>query len=153
MERTWKTSSILLQIITGIMILFAIGLFFGVVVRGQLLPNMEFIIGMTTAEIRQTSPDLLMVMFVFLSVVSALLFALGVGMTMLIRGPFRRRDPEARRIVFMTLGLFLFFAEIISLSVFPYSPWPIWSLCLSLGVIAYVKSQPAADPQSLDADS
>ena len=142
------TASILLYIITGIMLLFALGLFFAVVVRGKLLPNMEFIIGMTSAEIRQTSPGLLKFILVFLSVVSALMFSLGVGMTMLIWGPFNRRDPEARRIVFTTLGTFLLFAEIISFSVFPYSPWPIWSLCLILGMIAYFKSQPASASQS-----
>ena len=73
------------------------------------------------------------------------MFSLAVGMIMLIRGPFSRQDPEARRIIFTTLGIFLFFAEIISFSRFPNSPWPIWSLCVILGLVAFFKSRPDVD--------
>lgn len=144
MPNKWKTASVLLYIICVIMMLFAIGVFVGTVVRGQLLPNMESIIGMTTAEIVEIAPGWLNFTFVFLSVMSALMFSFAITLWMLIRGPFSRNEPEVRTIIFTGLGLFLLFAEIISFAQFPNTPWPIWSLCVILGLIAFFKSKSVA---------
>ena len=142
MKRRIKIASIILYIISTLILLMALLLFFGVVVRGALLPNMEEIIGFTTEELNDINPSIFKFITIPISVVSSLLLTLSIGLFIMIKGPFKNQDSWARKAIFTMLAIWLVLADVIAFSAFPYGPWPVWSLCTILTIIAYVVSRP-----------
>ena len=142
MKRRIKIASIILYITSTLILLMALLLFFGVTVRGALLPPMEEMIGFTTEELNDINPSIVKFIITPISVVSALLLTLSVGLFIMIKGPFKNQDSGARMTIFTMLTIWLVLGDIIAFSVFPLGPWPVWSLCTILTIIAYVVSQP-----------
>ena len=142
MKRRIKIASIILYITSTLILLMALLLFFGVTVRGALLPPMEEMIGFTTEELNDINPSIVKFIITPISVVSALLLTLSVGLFIMIKGPFKNQASGARKTIFTMLTIWLVLADIIAFSVFPHGPWPVWSLCTILTIIAYVVSQP-----------
>ena len=142
MKRRIKIASIILYITSTLILLMALLLFFGVTVRGALLPPMEEMIGFTTEELNDINPSIVKFIITPISVVSALLLTLSAGLFIMIKGPFKNQASGARKTIFTMLTIWLVLADIIAFSVFPQGPWPVWSLCTILTIIAYVVSQP-----------
>ena len=142
MKRRIKIASIILYITSTLILLMALLLFFGVVVRGALLPPMEEMIGFTTEELNDINPSIVKFIITPISVVSALLLTLSVGLFIMIKGPFKNQVSGARKTIFTMLTIWLVLADVIAFSAFPHGPWPVWSLCTILTIIAYVVSQP-----------
>ena len=141
MEKRIKHAAILLSIVCVIIGLFGALLLFGVVARWTLLPPMEDLLGMTTAQLNEVSPKIVTFMMRPFAMIAALCFGVAIGVFRLVNGPLKEAEPWARATVFTILGICVLGATTVTLTAYPVGPWPAWLLCTILLVIAFVLSR------------
>lgn len=148
MDNKVRFASIFLYIVCALLIFTACGIFYFVTLPQEL--HIGFVASNGVAAEALRNVDSSVIDWIILAVGSnaALLLALSVGLILLIKGPFRNREPWARTAIFSMLTVLLVLMELIALQNYPKSPWPIWAVCLLLTSIAWIVSKPAFSKSS-----
>ena len=134
MNKKLKTASILLYIGAGVGLLF--GLLFSF--SPTIMPYHERFLG-TTHE--QLKPEVAALFLTMMRVIGASFCAIGVGMVLLVKGPFSKGDRWAWWIV-LAMGLVCLVPLLfITLNVGVYSPWWVVGIMIILEIVALVISR------------
>jgi len=134
MNKKLKTASILLYIGAGVGLLF--GLLFSF--SPTIMPYHERFLG-TTHE--QLKPEVAALFLTMMRVIGASFCAIGVGMVLLVKGPFSKGDRWAWWIV-LAMGLVCLVPLLfITLNVGVYSPWWVVGIVIILEIVALVISR------------
>ena len=134
MNKKLKTASILLYIGAGVGLLF--GLLFSF--SPTIMPYHERFLG-TTHE--QLKPEVAALFLTMMRVIGASFCAIGVGMVLLVKGPFSKGDRWAWWIV-LAMGLVCLVPLLfITLNIGVYSPWWVVGIMIILEIVALVISR------------
>ena len=138
MNKSYKTASILLKITSTIILLMSLLLFFGVVIRGNLLLPMENIIGLSTQELNNINPSIVKFILIVYAALSSALFTISIVLFKLIKHTFSTENLWGIKTIFTMQFTFLIPTNIIAFSQFPKGSWQIWIICFALTLISYL---------------
>ncbi|MCD6280014.1 MAG: hypothetical protein J7J85_00215 [Deltaproteobacteria bacterium] len=138
MNRRLRVASILLYIISGVAILYGFVYMF----TPRIMPYHERFLGVTQDKL---DPKVIFLILTLLKGAGAASIAMGVGIAMLVKGPFSKGDNWVRWTIFIMLILALVPVMIITLNIGMYTPW--WLICvmITMVLIAMIISRPEAE--------
>jgi len=138
MNRRLRAASILLYIISGVAILYGLVYMF----TPRIMPYHERFLGVTQDKL---DPKVLFLILSLLKGAGAASIAMGVGIAMLVKGPFSKGDNWVRWTIFVMLILALVPVMIIALYIGMYTPWWLIGVMITMVLIAMIISRPEAE--------
>ena len=138
MNRRLRAASILLYIISGVAILYGFVYMF----TPRIMPYHERFLGVTQDKL---DPKVLFLILSLLKGAGAASIAMGVGIAMLVKGPFSKGDNWVRWTIFVMLILALVPVMIIALYIGMYTPWWLIGVMITMVLIAMIISRPEAE--------
>ena len=138
MNRRLRVASVLLYIISGVAILYGFVYMF----TPRIMPYHERFLGVTQDKL---DPKVLFLILSLLKGAGAASIAMGVGIAMLVKGPFSKGDNWVRWTIFVMLILALVPVMIIALYIGMYTPWWLIGVMIIMALIAMIISRPEAE--------
>lgn len=138
MNRRLRVASVLLYIISGVAILYGFVYMF----TPRIMPYHERFLGVTQDKL---DPKVLFLILSLLKGAGAASIAMGVGIAMLVKGPFSKGDNWVRWTIFVMLILALVPVMIIALYIGMYTPWWLIGVMITMVLIAMIISRPEAE--------